>query len=570
MRHLRDHVEHRRTDPVEHLRGDAQLSDHRVQPFTHPAHLLRLGIGIRRLGHPSPPSRSAGPQGSAADELAGQVRLDLGDRDPLLGHCVTLAHGDGLVLEGVEVDGHAVRGADLVLTTVALADRLCVVEVHVPVLAQLRRQLLGLRGEVLVARQRQHRGLHRREARVELQHRTLVDATLGIGRLVLDVRVGEEGHQRAGQAGRRLDDVRRVVLTLGLVEVLQDGAGVLGVGAQVEVGAVGHALQLAPVGALETEPVLDVDGALRVVGELLLGVLVEPQVGRVDAELDVPLVAVVDPVLVPLLVGPRLDEELHLHLLELAGAEDEVAGGDLVAEGLAHLADTERRLLARRGHHVLEVDEDALGGLGAQVVQAGLILDRAEIGLQHHVEVPRLGPLALDPAVGAVDLGQCHLVGIGDVMLGGVVLLQVVGPQPLVAGEALGERVGEHPHVTGGHPDLTGQDDRRVQADDVLAPGDHPLPPLALDVLLQLDAVGSVVPGRPRATVDLAAGENEAAPLGEGNDIVELARGHVFSLRLSVRGHPADATGGQPSRPPPPQRQTVPRGTLSPSSSAGR
>ena len=56
-----------------------------------------------------------------------------------------------------------------------------------------------------------------------------------------------------------------------------------------------------------------------------------------------------DPVLVPLLVGAGLDEELHLHLLELAGAEDEVARRDLVAERLADLADAERRLLARRG-----------------------------------------------------------------------------------------------------------------------------------------------------------------------------------------------------------------------------
>ena len=40
------------------------------------------------------------------------------------------------------------------------------------------------------------------------------------------------------------------------------------------------------------------------------------------------------------------DEVLHLHLLELAGAEDEVLRGDLVAEGLADLGDAEGRLLA--------------------------------------------------------------------------------------------------------------------------------------------------------------------------------------------------------------------------------
>jgi hypothetical protein len=48
---------------------------------------------------------------------------------------------------------------------------------------------------------------------------------------------------------------------------------------------------------------------------------------------------------VPLLVGAGLDEELHLHLLELAGAEDEVARRDLVAERLADLPDPERDLL---------------------------------------------------------------------------------------------------------------------------------------------------------------------------------------------------------------------------------
>ena len=102
----------------------------------------------------------------------------------------------------------------------------------------------------------------------------------------------------------------------------------------------------------------------------------------------------------------RLDEELHLHLLELTGAEDEVARGDLVAEALADLADAERRLAARRGDHVGEVDEDALRGLGPQIVQAFLGLDRTEIGLEHHVEVARLGPLTRLTGVGIADVGQ--------------------------------------------------------------------------------------------------------------------------------------------------------------------
>ena len=146
---------------------------------------------------------------------------------------------------------------------------------------------------------------------------------------------------------------------------------------QVIVGAVGDAFELAPLAALEAEAVFQVDGALGVVRELLLRVLVLAQVLRVDAEVDVPGLAVVDPVLVPFLIGAGLAEELEFHLLKLAGTEDEVAGRDLVAEGLADLADAERRLLARGVHDVRVVDEDALGGLGAQVVQAGLVVDGA-------------------------------------------------------------------------------------------------------------------------------------------------------------------------------------------------
>ncbi len=146
---------------------------------------------------------------------------------------------------------------------------------------------------------------------------------------------------------------------------------------EVEVGAVGDAFEFTPRVTGETELVLDVDGALGVVRELLLRVLIEPQVLRVDPEVDVPVESLIDPVLMPLLVLAGPDEELHLHLLELTGAEDEVAGGDLIAEALADLGDAERRLLPRRRHDVLEVDEDALRGLRPQIVQPLLVVDRA-------------------------------------------------------------------------------------------------------------------------------------------------------------------------------------------------
>ena len=59
-------------------------------------------------------------------------------------------------------------------------------------------------------------------------------------------------------------------------------------------------------------------------------------------------------------------EELDLHLLELARAEGEIPRRDLVAKALADLGDAEGDLHPRAVHHVLEVDENALGGFGPQ------------------------------------------------------------------------------------------------------------------------------------------------------------------------------------------------------------
>src|SRR6056297_3579257 len=69
-----------------------------------------------------------GPDGLAGRKPGSQPRHQRVDTDALLGHRVALAHGDGLVLEGIEVHGHAERGADFVLPAVAPPDRLRNVE----------------------------------------------------------------------------------------------------------------------------------------------------------------------------------------------------------------------------------------------------------------------------------------------------------------------------------------------------------------------------------------------------------------------------------------------------------
>src|SRR5690606_13545827 len=123
---------------------------------------------LRPAGKILPTGRSG--CGSAAEQLVREVAADSVQADPLLRHGVALTHGDGVVLEGVEVDGDAEGRTDLVLAAVATPDGASVVELDVPVLAELSSQGLRLGREVSVAAEWEHRHLDRGQARVELEH----------------------------------------------------------------------------------------------------------------------------------------------------------------------------------------------------------------------------------------------------------------------------------------------------------------------------------------------------------------------------------------------------------------
>src|SRR5205085_9145252 len=105
--------------------------------------------------------------------------------------------------------------------------------------------------------------------------------------------------------------------------------------AQIKVGAVGDTLEFAPA---EGILVFDIRTGFGVVGELVLLVVVKAEVSRLDPEArGVPTHALLAPVVEPLLVSSRFDEELHFHLFELTRPEDKVAGRDLITEGFADL-----------------------------------------------------------------------------------------------------------------------------------------------------------------------------------------------------------------------------------------
>ena len=358
-------------------------------------------------------------------------------------------------------------------------------------------------------------------------------------------RLGGRGVLAAGRPvglHLRYEGVARGVIQLlarllqGVVEDHLRLSGELLVLGEVEVAPRGDALELL---AAEREVVLDVDAGARVVGELvrLLPVLDEMLRRQPDGVEEA--LALLDPVLVPDLPAPvvlhrpgevgvvgerddmavlqldRLvgaDEELELHLLELARAERVVARRHLVAEALAHLGDAVGDGHARGGGDVQELREDRLRRLGTEVGDVRRVVDRADDRLEHEVERLRLGELA--SAVGAEEVAPGRL-GLGLLALLGVDVTDLVGAHELLAVLAHRHRIGEGVEVAGGLPDARVHDDRGVEAGDVGATAHGELPPGLLDVGLQLAAERPVVPEPGHAPVDFGGVIDEAAALAQ-------------------------------------------------------
>src|SRR5882724_8029146 len=135
----------------------------------------------------------------------------------------------------------------------------------------------------------------------------------------------------------------------------------------------------------EREFIFNIAGGLGIMGQLDMIVVTVFLPGYAQAQMPVHTPSL--PFLIPFIFSSGTDEELHFHLFELAHAEDELPGHDLVAEGLADLGDAKGDLHAARFLDIQKVDEDTLGRLGTQVDLAGLFGDAAQLGREHEVEL---------------------------------------------------------------------------------------------------------------------------------------------------------------------------------------
>ena len=249
--------------------------------------------------------------------------------------------------------------------------------------------------------------------------------------------------------------------------------------------------------------VFEVGGRAAVVREIGAFVFVLAQALGLHAERQPPLKALLDPVAIPaqpfrLVIGGH--EIFQLHQLELARAEDEIARRDLVAKRLADLSDAERRLLARRLIRQLEVDEHPLSRLGPQVCLRGLVFHRADVGLEHEVERSRRSERLIAAR-------------------GALIALHVIGTKALLAGLAVHHHVGEVLDVARRAPHFWVHDDRRLDADDVIAQRHDLAPPGFAHVAFELHADRPVIPHAVDAAVDLARREYKTAALCERRDL---------------------------------------------------
>ena len=191
---------------------------------------------------------------------------------------------------------------------------------------------------------------------------------------------------------RRFDNVRYIALIVDLIEVFQLFVGELLMLCEIEVAAVVHSFDFLEA-ECATEIECDIERRARVVRQLACGVLVKAQpLGR-QPKRQVPVQAQLLPLFKPRHVRSRLDKELHLHLLELTRAKNEVAGSNLVAKCLADLRDAKGHFLTHRLLHVEKVHENTLRRFRSQIHHRRALFKRAHERLEHQVEVPRLGEL---------------------------------------------------------------------------------------------------------------------------------------------------------------------------------
>jgi hypothetical protein len=89
--------------------------------------------------------------------------------------------------------------------------------------------------------------------------------------------------------------------------------------------------------------------------------------------------------------------------------------------------------------------------------------------------------------------------------------------------------------VTGVFPHEAIENNRRVDALDVIAFVDEPAPPRLLYVVAELNPEWTIVPGAAEAAVNFGRRKNKTSPLGERNNGVDVWCRHEYRIIKEAR-----------------------------------
>ena len=142
------------------------------------------------------------------------------------------------------------------------------------------------------------------------------------------------------------------------------------------------------------------------------------------------------------------------------------------------------------------------------------------------------GDVLLDALVGSFEhvlvervtealAGFLYLFGNLVVVLGNLVLDEDIRAVAFLGIAVVNQRIVEGVHVSRSLPSGRVHKDSGIDADDVLMQQRHGIPPVTLDVILQLHAVLTVVIDRAESVVNLAGREYKAVFLAMGDDFLE-------------------------------------------------
>ena len=137
---------------------------------------------------------------------------------------------------------------------------------------------------------------------------------------------------------------------------------------------------------------LDVTRRISIVGQL--NVVVKTVHVLSQPQCVMPFDSGLLPVSVPLCLRAWLDKKLHLHLLKLPHAENELTGYDLVAKRLANLCDSKGDFHPPTFLHIEEIDKNPLGRFWTQVDDSTFSTHRSQFRLEHQIELAHVRPIA--------------------------------------------------------------------------------------------------------------------------------------------------------------------------------